>query len=530
MMGNSTQNGRTRRKQGCTDLLSSFFEDKFLPVQLQGHPRSYATDFRVAINHFESALGWPPRMCDLGLLGLRRLAQHLVNNGLSRESVATFRKRITCLWRFAAEMGLAGPCPQKFEEPIPETTPESWRARPAQPGTLLYHYRVLYRPTIRGRVLRKYDLVMVMFHDFTGRQTLLADITPDLLERFRDQVGGSKGAKYANALSHVMGFAPVRSMGQQGKLPEPYGSQGTVSHHFQTRFKHEALVGTGDRYYWDFLALLRKLRACFGRELLLSELSPAILAEFLNWLLGKGFSSRSLIKYRTLLMTIWGYAHEQGEAGPLPRVRRIKVQRHQPDAWSLQELARIIDAAGKLPGNFGRVPARHFWKAILLVGWYSGLRRRSLFSIRPGDVDLQNGWIRIPPNAMKTGVGKRFRIGADAVEAVKKIFSPTRPYLFTGNLRSGSGLSQFATILKNAGVAPSKHHLGAFHKLRRTTATHVAAAAGLAAASALLGHSGPDLLKRYVDPTYLVGNDATEFLPTIHQAAAGQEGGNRGVH
>jgi hypothetical protein len=54
-----------------------------------------------------------------------------------------------------------------------------------------------------------------------------------------------------------------------------------------------------------------------------------------------------------------------------------------------------------------------------------------------------------------------------------------------------------------------------FHKLRRSVATHTSARAGLAAAIALLGHSGPELTARYIDPSFLPANDATEWLPSL---------------
>jgi hypothetical protein len=36
----------------------------------------------------------------------------------------------------------------------------------------------------------------------------------------------------------------------------------------------------------------------------------------------------------------------------------------------------------------------------------------------------------------------------------------------------------------------------------------------------LLGHSSPEMTKRYIDPTRLPGNDATDFLPELGDQGA----------
>jgi integrase len=61
--------------------------------------------------------------------------------------------------------------------------------------------------------------------------------------------------------------------------------------------------------------------------------------------------------------------------------------------------------------------------------------------------------------------------------------------------------------------------MGQTHKWRRTVATLAASRGGLAAAVALLGHSAPEMTLRYIDPTKLPGNDATELLPALFDGA-----------
>lgn len=359
-----------------------------------------------------------------------------------------------------------------------------------------------------------------------GREPYVADLCDSLRQRLRiglDQNAAHKAStrlnslwKYAAALGLAGEYKPSPNWGC--KKAEPVGEPGTVAHFFQTVYKPQTQRGSSRFHVLNYLAMLRKLPICFKRDLLLSELSAATLAEFLAWCEETGLAPGRVKCMRSCLLAIWRYAHDSHLAAPVAGVRRMKIPHEEPDAWSLRELARIIEAARQLKAEpINGIPANDFWTAMLLVGWYTGLRRRALFAIEPKNVDLASGWIYVPAKAMKNSLGKRFRIGPDAIEAVRAIFDRSRRFLFAA---VGGELSQcvrrdFPKILRAAEVEGSCLQTCHFHKLRRTTATHVAAAAGLAAASALLGHGSPELLKRYIDRRYIVGNDATDFLPTI---------------
>jgi integrase len=133
----------------------------------------------------------------------------------------------------------------------------------------------------------------------------------------------------------------------------------------------------------------------------------------------------------------------------------------------------------------------------------------------------------VPPDNVKNRHGKRFRLGPDAIQAIRDIWTPARELLFP---MSDSNLQRmgedFNAILRLAGIPKSRRRsMTQLHKWRRTVATMAAVNSGLPAAVALLGHSGPEITRRYIDPTRLPGNDATAFLPGLApapDAAAGQ--------
>jgi integrase len=73
----------------------------------------------------------------------------------------------------------------------------------------------------------------------------------------------------------------------------------------------------------------------------------------------------------------------------------------------------------------------------------------------------------------------------------------------------------FDLLIDAAGIRRHRRKgFGKFHALRRSTATLMAAAAGVGAASTLLGHTDTYVTRRYVDPS-AVTLDATTVLPSL---------------
>jgi integrase len=342
----------------------------------------------------------------------------------------------------------------------------------------------------------------------------------------------SRGVKYRLARSYACAVRRVlrladperfaRRSGVQPRTPlakverqrdELQAEPGTIAAFYFDTYLPEALGMTGAQHRDRHVNILKKMRACFGRHLRFDELNAANLALFINWLAARALKLETIKQVRTLLLTLWRFAVDRGLASEPPRVRRLKVPREQPDAWSLDEVNRIIAAARLFRSKpLCGIAANKWWTGIMLTCWYTALRRGSLFAIRTADVNLEERWLYVPAGTMKNRVGKRYRIGHDAAAAIREIYDPRRELLFPINatLRTGGhacGVSdQFRDILIAAGVNPASRLPGKFfHKLRRTVATHTAARAGMAAASALLNHSGPDLIKRYIDPSVHAG-------------------------
>ncbi|MCY2987132.1 MAG: tyrosine-type recombinase/integrase [Planctomycetota bacterium] len=298
---------------------------------------------------------------------------------------------------------------------------------------------------------------------------------------------------------------------------EPAPEEGTVWHFYRTVYAPQRLIEVTETQRAAYERIFRFMREHFGRDLLLTELSDSLAADFLGSQSRKNKSPGTVNHHRSLLLAVWRFAFDSGLVSALPRIKKLKQHWDEPDSWSEQEAARIVEAAGKLElmPIYG-IPANKWWRAFLLVAYWTALRRGSLLELRRADVDLQSGWLYVRPVGIKTRRGKRFRLGADAVAAIREIWLPERELLFPWRKDRGGTGAHFNRILELAGV-PRSHRtsMNQTHKWRRTVATLAAIRGGLSAAVALLGHSGPEMTRRYIDPTKLPGNDATQFLAPL---------------
>jgi integrase len=304
------------------------------------------------------------------------------------------------------------------------------------------------------------------------------------------------------------------------KLPPlPAAEPGTVRYFFETAYRPVRMIDCKPDSIEQARAAVRSLRDHYGRDILLTEQTDELAADHFAWLLKtRGIEAISVNHgYRAYWFAVWRLAYERRLVDRIPTVRKLRHLVCEPDAWSEEEAARIVEAARRvrLPAIAG-IPARKFWPALLLVDWWTAVRRGSLFSIRRADVDFSTGWLEVFPRGMKTRRGKKYHLGDDAIAAVKEIWLPAREFLFPWPYRREATVNHFRQILAIAGITKGQRKgLNQFHKWRRTAATAARRRGGLAAASELLGHSSTAMTLRYIDPSKVPGTDATKFLPSL---------------
>ncbi len=366
--------------------------------------------------------------------------------------------------------------------------------------------------------LRSYNQAVATFIKFAGDDVVIAKVTDDVLEAF------ARGSRHRRRLAGlvrqvVLAWNPdaVSKPRHRPKVPDP--DSGTARHYFESVYAVEAMVGVKDGSIESTRTTLIALRDFVGYDVKLDEQTDKLAAEFFRWLLHRcGLNEHSVNRYRATWFAVWRHAYDRDLVQRLPRVKRLKGIRNPPDAWSLEEFRRLVDTTvGFLPADtYGDVRCNLWWHAIFLVAYYTGLRRGALLKIRRDDVDLKTGQLYVPGESMKNRQGQMFAIGKDAIDAIDSIWLPKRLLLFPTPIGERTLYRHFEQLLTAAEIPPSRRKgLSKFHKIRRTVATEVAARAGTAAASSLLGHSSEYVTARYIDPSKIPGKDMTKILPPL---------------
>jgi integrase len=219
------------------------------------------------------------------------------------------------------------------------------------------------------------------------------------------------------------------------------------------------------------------------------------------------------------LTTIWRYAVRRryiavGDQNNLEVIDRLRVPKRNPRAWAVEEMEAIVKSSRRAHGRFMGIPAKLWWPAFLLVLYDTGLRLQSAMGIRFDEIDFTNKLLCIPPERMKNNCEQFYRLHDQTIEAILATIPPRRtlvfPFPFTKNVAI---YRRFRVILRRAGLPTTR--LDMFHKIRRTTATHISRLLGEQVAIRQLGHSDASCIKRYVDPRFTNDHMASQHLPRL---------------
>lgn len=219
---------------------------------------------------------------------------------------------------------------------------------------------------------------------------------------------------------------------------------------------------------------------------------------------------------RSSLMALARLAFERRMIDRIPTCPPTLLPRRVPRAWSPEQFSRVLTVARAMPGQVGAVPAATFWPAILLCAWETGERVGALMDADPRDFHRRqdgSATLTIQPEARKGGrEGRVYSLSPGTAAAVAAVCGADRVFPWP---RGATYLwDRLRVLFQKAGVAGKR--VG-FHQIRRTAASHYAAAGGDAAE--FLGHaagSGSKVAAAwYVDPSLAPKRPAWELLPKV---------------
>jgi len=217
----------------------------------------------------------------------------------------------------------------------------------------------------------------------------------------------------------------------------------------------------------------------------------------------------TVARYRRVLLSVLNWASKQGLCQPV-QLPPVRVPPPVPEAWTLEQLNRILAAASRWPGSVGKVLARDWWPALILTIYWTAARIGSVLAATPSD--WQSPFLTL--RCTKNGKAIVCRLHPQACEAIDRIYDPTASRLFFFPYRREWLFDNFRRIVKAAGLSPAG---GLFHRLRRTCLTYCWLV-DPAIAQRQADHSNAEVTRRhYIDPRIVsVARTAADVLPVPH--------------
>ncbi len=231
-----------------------------------------------------------------------------------------------------------------------------------------------------------------------------------------------------------------------------------------------------------------------NRRLLLSDLNRDQMLRFIRHLQAQGENSeRTINNKRAAVLTVWKFARSKNLAADPGRIQKLKLPRRIVQAWTLEEVARILEwceFAPKLDGWDGR-----HWKALVLVIYDTSHRIGCLMRTKRTALNSE-GLLLMLAELSKHNADTLHKLHPQTLEALAALPPSKSDLLFPWPLSFKELFPRFKEILRAAGLSATRKDL--FHKLRRTSFTYVFALLGKPAAQEHAAHSS-DVTSSYLD-------------------------------
>lgn len=294
---------------------------------------------------------------------------------------------------------------------------------------------------------------------------------------------------------------------------------------------------TVDSYRQDIASLATFLEESGAEKLTarqaLSSLDDEQLLLFVVWLRRRGDGKRTLARRLSCLRGFLGWCVDQGlmSGNPAELLDGPKLPRVLPNVLSREEVMRLLDA----PDRHSRLGRRD--RAMLELMYASGLRVSELVNLRPLDIDLQSGVVRVFGKGRKERIvpmhARAVAVMEDYLNNVRPDFMPQDSRIFLN--RSGRGLTRQAVwkLIRRYALEARIGRDISPHTMRHTFATHLLeGGADLRTVQMLLGHSDLAATELYthvrsdlLEDVYRRCHPRNLFHPASGGAAVDGEGG-----
>jgi integrase len=182
-----------------------------------------------------------------------------------------------------------------------------------------------------------------------------------------------------------------------------------------------------------------------------------------------------------------------------------------PEAWSIDQLCSLTRAANATRGYIGKVPAGIWYGALVAVLWESAERIGAILACHPED--FASPFLNVRAEYRKGGKRDRaYRLSPATCDLVSQACGKNR--VFEWPYSKEYLWTKYKDVVARAGLGRCRKC--GFHQLRRSAASHFAAAGGDAVK--LLDHSSPRITHRWYLDRRLTDRDPPpcDVLPSIN--------------
>lgn len=295
--------------------------------------------------------------------------------------------------------------------------------------------------------------------------------------------------------------------------------------------RYAILQNLSDRTVELYGHTLDRFAEHLGHEPAIDDIDDLVVAGFLRWRAatprkrGKP-SAASVAKDKSQLTALANWAAKKRlkrsdgndvEFLSLPRSRKI---RHAPQAYTADEVARLIRLAKSRVGHVDGKPAAWWWSTLIYAAWCSAERIGALLELRWRDVDLTNRTLLFRAETRKGRSADIQRaITPDLAASLSRFAGQPDDLVWRWDRAYHSLWPSLRLLCRRAGVRGT-----GFHRLRKASASYVALGGG--DATEHLGHASPEMTRaHYLDPRITSPKNALDYLPRLDIDGNGQGGG-----
>lgn len=249
-------------------------------------------------------------------------------------------------------------------------------------------------------------------------------------------------------------------------------------------------------------ARVRRFLVWHGGDLPIAELDCDDVNRFLAELQQTAASRVTVDNYRRALLCVWRAAYlERCNDHPPLRVRTIRQPRRIVQAFTRDEIRRLVEIAGRLPSFFPNgVRRSDFWVAMISAAYSTGLRRGDLLAIDKNQIRT-DGVVALVQS--KTGYPITVQVGAAALAAIRRM-PIEEPRAFPWPFHVNALPRQFRALVRTAMVRPGQF------KWIRASAGSYAESAVPGNGPKMLGHRSPAVFGQSYEDTSITRPDPIE--------------------